>query len=129
MRRINPRIIFGLETYRVRDKVGIENIKGYKLGYYNPPELFEYNGKYAVLGSGSQDDLTFYIEGNNIYFLCENHNLKYIGLSVYDRKTLEKTNEVFFQNNYEIEELSNNKRDIFDYSQSYKVRKLLQYFY
>ncbi|MFW5890682.1 MAG: hypothetical protein ACOCUI_00510 [bacterium] len=91
----------------------------------------ELKGNEVKLGAGSNDRVIVYkMSKNRIMVLTVNERLRYIGVGIYNRNTLDKINERFFQDvddlNRTLKSIGMKKDDIMDYTDSYKADYLSQ---
>jgi hypothetical protein len=95
-------------------------------GRYNPATELTYklkNKTYTVtLSCGSNDGITVYREGEELYVLTTNYNLGYCGLEIVNSGII--VGDVFFQN--PTEELIKNWENKADYT---LIRCMLNYIY
>lgn len=92
--------------------------------YYNLPFGIEYKNKIVPISRGSYDHTIIYNDNSDFIIYSDNKALNYAGIEIFD-KELNKLNEIFFQNvNIEISDL---KKDFFDYIDINKIKILMQY--
>ena len=74
-------------------------------GRHNPAVVLATRRHRFTLGAGDSDRIDVYREGAYLFVVTVNTGLGYAGIEVFGLNTGEKEGEVFFQVDYEIDEL------------------------
>jgi hypothetical protein len=82
--------------------------------YYNPPTIIDYKGKKYITSAGNSDNITIFVNAEEICILCQNSDHEYCSAQFLDASTGTETASIFLQG-----------EDIYDKSLlSYKLARM-----